>query len=60
MNPFSLAGKTALITGASRGIGLAIARGMREAGAEVVLAARSKDKLEALAAEMGGGRWNST
>ena len=54
MNPFSLAGKTALITGASRGIGLAIARGMRDAGAEVVLAARSKDKLEVLAAELGG------
>jgi len=54
VNPFSLAGKTALITGASRGIGLAIARGMREAGAEVVLAARSKEKLETLAAELGG------
>jgi gluconate 5-dehydrogenase len=54
VNPFSLAGKTALITGASRGIGLAIARGMREAGAEVILAARSKDKLEAIAAEIGG------
>ena len=54
MNPFSLAGKTALVTGASRGIGLAIARAMREAGAEVVLAARTKDKLEAIAAEIGG------
>lgn len=54
MNPFSLSGKTALIAGASRGIGLAIARGMHEAGANVVLAARSKDKLDALAAEMNG------
>jgi len=54
VNPFSLAGKTALVTGASRGIGLAIARAMREAGAEVVLAARTKDKLEAIAAEIGG------
>ncbi len=54
MSPFSLAGKTALVTGASRGIGLAIARGMREAGAEVILAARSKEKLEAAAAEIGG------
>ncbi|MES1257639.1 MAG: SDR family oxidoreductase [Acidobacteriota bacterium] len=54
MNPFSLQGKTALITGASRGIGLAIARGMHAAGAHVVLAARSKDKLEALAKEMNG------
>lgn len=54
MNPFSLEGKTALITGASRGIGLAIARGMHAAGANVVLAARSKDKLESLAREMNG------
>ena len=54
MNPFSLTGKTALITGASRGIGLAIARGMHAAGAQVILAARSKDKLDALAAEMSG------
>jgi gluconate 5-dehydrogenase len=54
VSPFSLAGKTALVTGASRGIGLAIARGMREAGAEVILAARSKEKLEAAAAEIGG------
>ncbi len=54
MSPFSLVGKTALVTGASRGIGLAIARGMREAGAEVILAARSREKLEAVAAEIGG------
>jgi gluconate 5-dehydrogenase len=54
LNPFSLTGKTALIAGASRGIGLAIARGMHAAGAKVILAARSKDKLEALAAEMDG------
>jgi gluconate 5-dehydrogenase len=54
LNPFSLSGKTALVAGASRGIGLAIARAMREAGADVILAARSKDKLDALAAELGG------
>ncbi|HVW86351.1 MAG TPA: SDR family oxidoreductase [Bryobacteraceae bacterium] len=54
MNPFSLEGKTALIAGASRGIGLAIARSMRDAGANVVLAARSKDKLDSLAEELGG------
>jgi len=54
LNPFSLEGKTALITGASRGIGLAIARAMHAAGANVVLAARSKDKLEVLAREMNG------
>ena len=54
MNPFSLNGKTALVAGASRGIGLAIARAMRDAGADVILAARSKDKLDTLAAEMSG------
>ncbi len=53
MNPFSLEGKTALIAGASRGIGLAIARAMKDAGARVILAARSKTKLDELAAEMG-------
>jgi gluconate 5-dehydrogenase len=43
-----------LIAGASRGIGLAIARGLHEAGANVILAARSKDKLDVLAGELGG------
>ena len=41
-----LSNKTALIAGASRGIGLAIATQMAHAGARVVLAARSIDKLE--------------
>ena len=43
---FSLAGKTALVAGASRGIGLAIAQGLADAGAHTVLAARSMDKLD--------------
>ena len=42
---FSLAGKKALIAGASRGIGLAIAKSTAAAGAHTVLAARSKDVL---------------
>ena len=46
-SPFSLAGKTALIAGASRGIGLAIAKEMAAAGAHTILAARSLDKLKA-------------
>ena len=37
MPPFSLAGNTALVTGSSKGIGLAIAQGLHAAGAEVVL-----------------------
>lgn len=43
---FSLSGKTALIAGASRGIGLAIAQQMAEAGARTILAARSVEKLQ--------------
>ena len=46
-SPFSLAGKTALIAGASRGIGLAIAKEIAAAGAHTILAARSLDKLKA-------------
>jgi dehydrogenase/reductase SDR family member 4 len=46
-SPFSLAGKTALITGASRGIGLAIAQTFARAGANVVLNARKVDVLTA-------------
>ncbi len=51
-NPFSLAGKKALVAGASRGIGLAIARATARAGASVVLAARSLEALEAHAAAL--------
>lgn len=50
---FDLSGKTALITGASRGIGAAGARAFAEAGASVVLAARSGGEIEALAGEIG-------
>jgi len=44
-----LDGKVALVTGASKGIGLAIARGMAEAGASVMLSSRKGDQLEAAA-----------
>jgi len=46
-------GKLAVVTGASGGIGAALAKALYERGANVVLAARSIDKLEAFAAELG-------
>lgn len=51
---FDLGGKTALVTGATGGIGEAIARTLHAAGAEVVLSGRRVEKLEALAGELGG------
>jgi NADP-dependent 3-hydroxy acid dehydrogenase YdfG len=45
-------GKVAIVTGASGGIGLATARKLAAAGAKLTLAARSKDKLEALSREL--------
>lgn len=44
---FDLRGKTALITGGSRGLGLQIAEGLGEQGARVILSARKPDELEA-------------
>ena len=50
----SLEGKTALVTGASRGIGKAIAAQLAASGANVMLNSRKQDALEAAAAEMTG------
>ncbi len=51
----SLAGKKALITGASGGIGGAIAKALKEAGATVAISGTRLEALEALNKELGGG-----
>jgi len=51
---FDLTGRRALVTGASRGIGRAIALAYAEAGADVALLARNTELLEALSAEIEG------
>lgn len=52
MGPFRLDGRTALVTGASRGIGAAVARALDRAGARVALAARDRARLEGVAADL--------
>ncbi|ORV50849.1 3-ketoacyl-ACP reductase [Mycolicibacter engbaekii] len=49
-----LHGRTAIITGASRGIGLAIGQRLAEAGANVVLTSRTQDSADAAAAQING------
>jgi len=51
-NPFRLDGKTALVTGAGRGIGRAIALALADAGAELWLNSRTPSELEAVAGEI--------
>ena len=51
---FNLEGKTALVTGATGGIGEAIAKSLQAQGAKVALTGRKADVLESLAKEMGG------
>ncbi|MCW1917289.1 SDR family oxidoreductase [Rhodobacter sp. KR11] len=73
MNLFSLHGKTALVTGASRGLGAEIALGLAEAGADLIITARSLQalgpttaalqamgaKVTAMALDQGGGDFSA-
>jgi gluconate 5-dehydrogenase len=56
MKMFDLTGKRALITGSSQGIGLALAKGLASAGAQIVLNGRDGIRLEAAAKEVPGAR----
>jgi NAD(P)-dependent dehydrogenase (short-subunit alcohol dehydrogenase family) len=51
---FALDGAVAIVTGGSSGLGAAVARTLAGAGASVALVARRRDRLDALAAEIGG------
>jgi len=57
-HPFSLEGRTAFVTGASRGIGRSIALALGRAGAAVACAARALDQIKSATAEIeaAGGR----
>ena len=56
MQIFDLTGRRALVTGSSQGIGLALAKGLAQAGASVILNGRDATKLAASAAEVPGAQ----
>ena len=56
----TLSGRVALVTGASQGIGRACALKLAQSGANVALAARGQEKLQALAAEISGAGGNAS
>jgi 2-deoxy-D-gluconate 3-dehydrogenase len=54
VNPFDLTGRVALVTGGNSGLGLAMARGLRDAGARVAIGARRRERNAQALAELGG------
>ena len=52
MNPFDLTGRTALVTGSSRGLGRAMAEGLAAAGAAIVLNGSDAGRLSAAASDL--------
>ena len=56
MNLFDLSGKTALITGSTKGIGEAVAHRMAEHGAKVVISSRKADACDKVAADINAAR----
>jgi len=53
-NRYDLSGKTAIVTGGTRGLGNAMARGLAEAGADLVITGRKQEICDAAAAELAG------
>jgi 2-deoxy-D-gluconate 3-dehydrogenase len=54
MDLFDLSGKVAIVTGGNGGIGLGMARGLAQAGADIVVAARDRQKMDAAVKELEG------
>jgi NAD(P)-dependent dehydrogenase (short-subunit alcohol dehydrogenase family) len=52
---FNLSDRVALVTGGSKGLGKAMARGLAEAGADIVISSRHEDELQAAAGAIGSG-----
>ncbi|HMC65795.1 MAG TPA: SDR family NAD(P)-dependent oxidoreductase, partial [Gemmataceae bacterium] len=58
LDVFDLSGKVALVTGGSKGLGKAMARGLAEAGADIIISSRHEDELKTALDEIlkGTGR----